>query len=204
MLLDYLGGIFMGKKQKIKQERKVLEQAQKQKKNYVKKKWLKWVIGIVILLALVVAGIFIYIRVNQERFIKLGLLTMAQQVQSEVYRYQGKFTLSDSKELKNIVREIQKLLSEEEVDSQVGGHLNFVLQTIREIARQGDVKNEEIIKLKRLLSDAKMYINVKAIKKAEAEKDKIIAAENKKNNKAKSETEKDKKISEEKNTKNTN
>lgn len=154
----------MGKKQRLKKENQKKEK-QVQKKVAPSKAWVKWLVGVgVVLLALIVA-LVIVVKMNQNKLIKFSLVTVTQQVQQELNRKQARFTINDSETMQSILKDIAAMAANDSVDPVIGGNLNFMLNVLKEIIEQGNLRADELSKIKSLLADTKRRLEVNDLKK---------------------------------------
>lgn len=111
-----------------------------------------WLIGVVLVLGAAMLGVLIFVQANQVKFLKLGVLSMTQKVEQELNRYQGRFSLEDANRLRELLRVIENLAADRQLDLIHGGQLNFVLRVTEEIVLQGELQADELLKLNQVLS----------------------------------------------------
>lgn len=150
----------MGKKQRLKKER----QKEHQSKPAVNKKpssLTGWVIGFIVVLALAATAMIAVINMNKDKLVKFSLVSIAQDISAQLNRQQGKFTINESRALSAILRDIEAMSADSDMDAQIAGHFNFMLNVIKEIVKQGNIKPGEIDKLRNLLTQGRHQLDVK-------------------------------------------
>lgn len=155
----------MGKKQRLKKER---NQSSGQEPVTAKSSnWLKWLIGVAAGLALLLLAVVMVVRMNQDKLIKFSLTAMSQQVRQELNRQQAQFTLNDSQTMRELLTEIEQVSAEPEVDAVIGGNLTFMLNVLKEIIEQGNLRPDELNKIRSLLAETKRRLDVNKVKQTE-------------------------------------
>lgn len=145
----------MGRQQKMKRERQAGKTPNKHAPRPVRKQtWMAWLIGVVVVFGLLLASLFFYVRANQERFMKITIVTSAQKVQTDLSRTRAAFTLAENARLRGLLTEIERLGAKQDLDRQVGGHLMFILQVAKEIVASGKLQPGELDKMDTLLREA--------------------------------------------------
>jgi len=142
----------MGRKQRVKKERGGTNKSSLRPSSAPGSRWTAWLVGVIVFVSLMIAGMVFFIQANKARFIKLSVLTTAQNLQQNLNRVQANFTRSESSRIRGILQTIENIAgAKKDLDIKTGGHLMFVLKVAEEIMRDGKLQPGEIDKMEMLL-----------------------------------------------------
>ncbi len=142
----------MGKKQRLKKERQAKQPSSSSRARKARAYW-PWLVGVAVFLIAAITVIIIMARMNQDRLLRFSLVAGSQQVEQDLDRALGRFTINDGQALKAFLNDLRTMAVDPRLNAPVAANLNFVLNVIKEIVRQGDLKPEELDKIKALLHD---------------------------------------------------
>jgi hypothetical protein len=151
----------MGRKQKIKKERR--EQAAGIKKpkltptrpGKIRKGWILAVVGT--LAALIIVGVVMFVQ-HQNRLYQLAILAQTYDVEDKLKVKIGRFGTEDGNQLESFLREIHEVGNTPKLDAMAAGQLKFLLGVIDEIVRDGSVENGEFEKIRTQLDAVRQYL----------------------------------------------
>jgi hypothetical protein len=124
--------------------------------------WWQGLLIVVIIIALFITGVMAVVYMNRERFVKVGVAALAQELNQKLIRVQGQYTYEDSGRIRKVLMQIEEIASAKTLDTAAAGQLMFVLQVIQEILQSEDpVKPEELTKLEKLTQETQTFILAK-------------------------------------------
>ncbi len=148
----------MGRKQKKKLERQVRKEQFPGGRPQKRRGWLAWLIGVAVFFTLLIVALVIYVQINKDRFIKLGLLSTSRMVSTELEQHRANFSFEETQQLRTILKEIEALAGQKQLAPRAGGNLNFVLRVLREVIQEGGLEPGELEKIRGMLDETRRYL----------------------------------------------
>ncbi len=152
----------MGRKQKKKLERQVQKEQFPSGKPRKRRGWLAWLIGVAAFFTLLIIALAIYVQVNKDRFIKLGVLSTSRLVRAELEQHRANFSFNETQQLRTILTELEALAGEKKLAPRAGGNLNFILRVLREVIKEGGLEPGELEKIRGMLNETRRYLKHQA------------------------------------------
>jgi hypothetical protein len=158
----------MGRKQKLKKENMGKMHNAPRPSRQKSSAGLSWLIGIIVFVSLVIAGMVLFVQANKARFIKMSVQSTTEKLVKDLYQKQANFTRYDTTRMRSLLHKVDSMSkTKEPLDVALGGHLMFILKVMEEVLQDGKLKTGELDKMEMLIREAQRLNPVKKLPASE-------------------------------------
>jgi len=149
----------MGKKRREKLERRERQVNPRREPRRAKSaNGFKWLMGALIGVSLLIAGIVVVFQRNPARFMQSAVLASAAVVEGKLQKGFAKLTYEDRTHISRIVQTTRVLAASPVLDNRAAGQLRFILAALEEIIREGNLQPNELSKAEAMAMQVRQYL----------------------------------------------
>lgn len=151
----------MGKKQRLKQERRQAQAAGPAAAAAAPRQHGYWLLGLLLFAALLIGAIIWILQANRSRILQATLQASAAEVMDQLATRAGKLTFQQSRDLRGMVAELTRLAAAPGLDARSVAHMQFLFGVIREILQEGNMEASELAKLQNQVRQLETYLQAR-------------------------------------------
>lgn len=117
-----------------------------------------WIVGAVLVVALAIGGGIYWMQANRGKLLKAALQASTAVAQAKLTKTQARFAPEAAIQIAQIIAEIDQLAADPRLDARAAGQLQFVLNVLDEVFREGNLQPEELAKMENLTQQVRFHL----------------------------------------------